>query len=103
MAAMFYGGEDPEAEDLSDLRTHLLENHVRVYNSDKDGNARFGQVCSICLENWVNGQEVHEFQPCGHMFHKDCILSWLEHRDSCPVCRTQWSEVNATDEPVISV
>ena len=102
-ARLEYGYMEAEAEELQNLRAHLLDNHVRVYDSTKDANSRFGQTCSICLDNWVNGQEVHEFQPCGHMFHAACIMNWLEQRDSCPVCRTPWSEVRATSNPVVSV
>ena len=39
--------------------------------------------CSICthkLETYVS-------LPCGHIFHSNCILEWLEKNMSCPICR----------------
>ena len=27
--------------------------------------------------------------PCGHRFHRRCLLRWLESCDSCPLCRTR--------------
>ena len=48
-------------------------------------------ACSICLSQFVVGEEVQSMEECVHRFHKDCIKSWLEGRTgrSCPICRTQ--------------
>jgi len=27
--------------------------------------------------------------PCGHTFHQNCIVQWLQEKPSCPVCRTE--------------
>ncbi|MBA0618702.1 hypothetical protein Godav_028006, partial [Gossypium davidsonii] len=44
--------------------------------------------CSICLEDIKIGCEAKEM-PCKHKFHNGCITPWLEHHNSCPVCRFQ--------------
>lgn len=45
-------------------------------------------ACSVCLEDFDIDMEAKEM-PCGHKFHSDCILPWLELHSSCPVCRSQ--------------
>ena len=42
--------------------------------------------CSICLEEFCNGSEVMRM-PCSHIYHKDCIVKWLETSHLCPLCR----------------
>uniref|UniRef100_A0A6E8VPX5 RING-type domain-containing protein n=1 Tax=Anopheles coluzzii TaxID=1518534 RepID=A0A6E8VPX5_ANOCL len=44
--------------------------------------------CSVCSELYVPTVHV-VITPCGHMFHNDCILPWLERSRTCPDCRTE--------------
>ncbi|KAL5545024.1 hypothetical protein UlMin_008808 [Ulmus minor] len=49
--------------------------------------------CRICLEDFLStlncdGQEQKVVRlPCTHLFHKDCIVQWLETSHFCPLCR----------------
>ncbi|XP_074571113.1 E3 ubiquitin-protein ligase RING1-like [Curcuma longa] len=42
--------------------------------------------CSVCMDTFEMGNEAKKM-PCKHIFHKHCILPWLELHNSCPVCR----------------
>ncbi|XP_016549540.1 uncharacterized RING finger protein ZK637.14-like [Capsicum annuum] len=42
--------------------------------------------CMICLEKLGEERELM-CMPCSHLFHGDCITTWLENGNSCPVCR----------------
>uniref|UniRef100_T1J8S4 RING-type domain-containing protein n=1 Tax=Strigamia maritima TaxID=126957 RepID=T1J8S4_STRMM len=45
------------------------------------------EVCVICLLEQKCGQLVKDL-PCSHVFHSECIDTWLEKNHSCPLCRT---------------
>ncbi|XP_059087083.1 E3 ubiquitin-protein ligase TRAIP-like [Tigriopus californicus] len=48
--------------------------------------------CSTCLELLTPSQELSS-APCGHVFHANCILKWLETgKSSCPQCRSKCPE-----------
>ncbi|OIT36210.1 PREDICTED: E3 ubiquitin-protein ligase SGR9, amyloplastic-like [Nicotiana attenuata] len=42
--------------------------------------------CVICFEKLRQGRELL-CMPCSHMFHPDCITTWLKSGHSCPICR----------------
>jgi hypothetical protein len=53
--------------------------------------------CSICLEPLT--QNVATALPCGHRFHKDCIVNWLvRSQGKCPNCKQR-----ITNIPYISI
>lgn len=46
-------------------------------------------LCAICQEVLANPKET---LTCQHAFCDECIMSWLEKRKSCPVCRCPLSQ-----------
>lgn len=45
-------------------------------------------TCPICLEDFESGSTIIRELPCGHIFHPDCIDSFLINNSSlCPMCK----------------
>ncbi|XP_040381357.1 E3 ubiquitin-protein ligase RING1-like [Oryza brachyantha] len=53
-----------------------------------------GAQCAVCMDDFHLGADAKQL-PCKHVFHKDCILPWLDLHSSCPVCRFELP----TDDP----
>ncbi|EED79417.1 predicted protein, partial [Postia placenta Mad-698-R] len=90
---------------------------IRYHNATRDMDRRYpnateaelaqmsDRTCIICREEMVsripapNGAEAPAAPPqdgpnmtpkklpCGHIFHFQCLRSWLERQQSCPTCR----------------
>ena len=64
-------------------------------------------ICSICLEsNFVdsNTDDKRKYiTKCNHIYHYDCIYTWVQRNNSCPSCRTNNLFENITEyynEPI---
>lgn len=42
-------------------------------------------MCSICLGDLCHGDTCCT-TPCQHVFHKDCLDTWVRQRNHCPLC-----------------
>ncbi|KAF3774577.1 E3 ubiquitin-protein ligase RING1-like [Nymphaea thermarum] len=51
-------------------------------------------LCAVCKDD-ISKDELVKRLPCSHFYHDDCILPWLNLRNTCPVCRYQLP----TDDP----
>lgn len=46
--------------------------------------------CVICYnEINIRNRTGYMLAPCDHIFHKECLLQWMDVKMECPVCRTE--------------
>ena len=45
--------------------------------------------CNICLEDWKDGDQIRRSTFCTHVFHSECMFSWMKQSHECPSCRTR--------------
>ena len=45
--------------------------------------------CSICLDSLNFSDDTISVLKCGHVFHHDCLVNWIQTNSTCPECRCQ--------------
>ena len=48
-------------------------------------NHKSDDSCMICLED-LDGTKKCRQLYCNHVYHSDCLYSWLKERPTCPLC-----------------
>ena len=61
------------------IRIPISDDHISDSNSSTS-------TCPICLDDFVLGEAGGQLH-CGHLYHQDCISTWLRSDNSCPTCR----------------
>ncbi|KAI6689280.1 hypothetical protein NL676_026108 [Syzygium grande] len=46
-----------------------------------------GSECSVCLNEFQEGETLRLLPKCSHAFHIHCIDTWLRSHTNCPLCR----------------
>ena len=44
-------------------------------------------TCSICFSDFSDNSLITKLPKCGHIFHSECLFTWLQDNESCPICR----------------
>lgn len=47
-------------------------------------------ACPICWDEFKGGEDdiiLGVIKSCGHYFHLNCIFTWLDNNNTCPICR----------------
>ncbi|XP_075090475.1 uncharacterized protein LOC107795337 isoform X1 [Nicotiana tabacum] len=60
----------------------VVENLPFVVLKDEENK----MACAVCKDEILVVEKVTEL-PCSHYYHWDCIVPWLNIRNTCPVCR----------------
>merc|ERR1712187_641855 len=50
-------------------------------------------ICSICVDSFVEGDCVRCLDTCGHKFHQSGIDLWLLRQANCPLCKQTVSAI----------
>ncbi len=76
--------DNEEVQEDTEILTEEEFNQLEVVKVD---NSNVDNECSICIDNFSEGQEVIKL-PCNHIFHFNCIKSHLRnYNNKCPLCR----------------
>jgi hypothetical protein len=67
-----------QPKQISELPEEKLESK-EGFNGD--------EPCSICLSEFLEGDEVRRLPGCQHCFHKSCVDLWLLQQPHCPLCK----------------
>ena len=83
---LHYSRENPTDQAiLSELPETRIDD-IKKLDKDK-------QNCVICMEDFKNGDKITNL-PCLHMFHTNCIQSWLKTQNTCPICKFKLTQDN---------
>lgn len=74
------------------LKTRILENDQHSAekaesnaNKEENDDDEVFDDCIICFQPLESGDRVGDL-PCKHLFHADCLKTWLKRRNACPLC-----------------
>lgn len=56
-------------------------------DGDEQGKSSFHE-CAVCLGEFQDEERVRLLPNCLHVFHIDCIDTWLQTNANCPLCRS---------------
>lgn len=62
------------------------------YTKPKDVKEGEEDKCTICISEFTEGEELRKL-PCKHIFHPQCVDTWLVQNSHCPVCKSDVNEV----------
>ena len=77
---------DKKKDDLFLEMDQYQYKHIQKYDSRRE------TECAICLGEFKRNDIIKEFYKCKHIFHKDCLKSWLKRSNCCPLCNHDLTE-----------
>ncbi|XP_019462624.1 PREDICTED: E3 ubiquitin-protein ligase RING1-like isoform X2 [Lupinus angustifolius] len=68
------------------LQQSLIDS-ITVFKYRKEEGLIDGTVCSVCLGEFEQQENLRLLPKCSHAFHIPCIDTWLRSHKNCPLCR----------------
>ena len=81
-----YNSNLSNLDNESNVKRSLSFNSIALESIDKLCPEK--RTCTICLENFQKLDKVINLN-CLHMFHDNCIKTWLKNNNYCPICKNE--------------
>lgn len=84
------------------LNQELIEQHTtqsKYLAADVAEKEEDREKCTICLVNFEVDIEVRKLN-CKHLFHMNCVDTWLKCNKKCPMCRISCDDTKTTILPM---
>lgn len=62
------------------FQSSLSSDYSKPTHADLDRNPD----CVVCRDH--NDETSSVVMPCGHVFHENCLKSWIMQKQTCPIC-----------------
>ena len=66
---------------------------VNVFSAVSSNNTS-EEMCSICQNEFEVADIVRRLNNCNHIFHLNCVDTWLSNHNTCPTCRNNITNDN---------
>lgn len=74
-------GLDPVEIETFPVIVYSAVKHLKIGKGDLE--------CAVCLGEFYDFETLRLLPKCHHVFHHDCINTWLAAQVTCPVCRAK--------------
>eukprot|EP01083_Nonionella_stella_P033440 91554_1 len=78
-----------QIHDNHDRHHHSTEDNEEKHVSDQESDEK---VCAICFDDLSPESRKTVTGECNHnhIFHTDCMDTWIKRKNICPLCRAEW-------------
>jgi len=93
--------DNDDSETLTDATSDGLSSIelTSIKPTEKVFTTTMSTSCSICIDDFEEGEKIRLLPRCGHAFHTECLLPWLTERQGCcPTCKTPVTCPPVTEE-----
>ena len=88
--------KEKKIQRLNTFKFKNVDQYFEGFENDQGLKDRF-KNCPICINDFSCDDSIIEFNCKQHVFHKKCILTWLEHSTYCPICKKNLLTGNSSE------
>ncbi|CAI2729272.1 unnamed protein product [Schistosoma spindalis] len=67
-----------------------------LVNPSKIQLERYGDTCPICFAEMTI--TTAKITRCGHLYHSECLIQWMKHKLTCPICQSDLLSTRVTNK-----